>query len=177
MKRILRCAAILVLTGMVIALGSGCKGAKGEAYVGYSWVSSPLYLYDENPSVPSTVINGEYYKTEEGEYYMEYTAWDDSDWWMVYAITANEGKAFYREGDPAYFEITLYSYGPTVYQWSESRSAGTPAGEGQTDSPSAVTEIGEPEPYEGRTDHGTETIVRGGYTLRIEYGRVPEGEQ
>jgi hypothetical protein len=129
----------------------------------------PLYLYDENPSIPSTVYNGTYYQTNEGSYYMEYTAWDGSDWWMIYTITANPGEAFFQDGAPAYFEIALYSFGPSIYQWSEPRSAGEEASEEPAETGGAVSE---PAPPADRSDSGTETIIRGGYTLTIEWGRM-----
>lgn len=168
MKHTFFTRTILVLLAAGILLG-GCSGGKGDVYLSYSWTSMPQYIYDENPSIPSTVYNGIYYQTNEGSYYMEYTAWDGSDWWMIYTITANPGEAFFQDGAPAYFEIALYSFGPSIYQWSDPRSAG----EDQSGEP-AETEgaVSEPAPPAGRSDSGTETIIRGGYTLTIEWGRM-----
>jgi len=161
---------LLLAAGILLG---GCTGAKGDVYLAYSWTSMPLYLYDENPSIPSTVYNGTYYQTNEGSYYMEYTAWDDSSWWMIYTITANPGEAFFQDGLPAYFEIALYSFGPSIYQWSEPRSAGEDqSGEPAETNGSASGSDSEPASPAGRSDSGTETIVRGGYTLTIEWGRM-----
>jgi len=154
-------------------LFTSCKGPEGEAYLAYSWVSAPLYLYDENPSIPSTVHNGTYYKTNEGSYYMEYIAWDDSAWWMTYKISANPGQPFFQEGEPAYFEISLYSFGPSIYQWDEPRSADNSMDDDTGSDPSAAPAgSSEPIPPADRGDSGTESIVRGGYTLEIEWGKL-----
>ncbi len=174
MKRKCRILALtaLILTVLMIMFG-GCTGAKGDVYLAYSWTSMPLYLYDENPSIPATVYNGTYYQTSEGSYYMEYTAWDDSSWWMIYTITANPGEAFFQDGLPAYFEIALYSFGPSIYQWSEPRGAGEDqSGEPAETNGSASGSDSEPASPAGHSDSGTETIVRGGYTLTIEWGRT-----
>jgi hypothetical protein len=96
-------------------------GGVGDTYLAYSWVGTPLVLYDENPSLPDTIVNGEYYPTEEGGFYMEYTAWDGSAYWAYYTITANPGELF-SDGTPTYFEIGLYSDGPSLYEWSYPRN-------------------------------------------------------
>ncbi len=167
MRRIVHKSILIIFAAGLIIAAAGCRGAKGDVYVGYSWTSAPLYLYDENPSVPATVSNGAYYTTNEGDYYMEYTAWDSSSWWMVYSIIANEGEAFFKNGEPAYFEIALYSFGPSIYRWNDARGI---------TSAEANPESGEPEPYAGRGDSGTETVVCGDYTMRMEYGRKNEKE-
>lgn len=167
MKKFYAVSAAVVFILAILVIFSGCIGVKGETYLTYTWTSSPLYLYDDNPSIPSTVYNGTYYQTEEGSFYMEYTAWDGSGWWMVYTITANPGELFFVDGMPAYFEIFLASFGPTMYDWGEYRSI-----ENQSPNNSSVDTVAQDEPPtpEGRTDHGTETIVRGGYTMTIEWG-------
>lgn len=142
----------LIVIPLLGSLFSGCMGPKGEVYLAYSWVSAPEYIYDENPSIPATINNGTYYESSEGSYYMEYVAWDGRGWWMNYTLSANPGALFLMEGDPAYFEISLYSFGPSIYQWSEPRSGEEAAGD--------------------RPDHGSQSIIRGGYTLSIEYGRL-----
>jgi hypothetical protein len=105
-----------IIIGCYIVIIS-CSGKPGDVYLKYSWVSVPLYFYDENPSTPSIVYNDQYFYTEPGSYYMEYTAWDGSDWWGIYTLTENSGKAFFVNGEDALFEIALYSSGPSIYKW------------------------------------------------------------
>ena len=110
---------------VLLLLSTGCKmGLDGETFLAYSWTSKPLSLYDENQSIPITITNGVYYTTDEGRYYFEYTAWDGSDWWGTYTITAEPGKLF-TDGSPTYFEIALYSFGPSLYKWTYPRSLDT----------------------------------------------------
>jgi len=142
---------------LIVALLAGCTGAPGEAFLAYSWVTAPLSLYDENPAVPATVSNGEYVKTGEGSYYMEYTAWDGSGWWMTYTITAHPGEPLFQDGADAYFEISLYSFGPSFYEWSYPRGLATTS---------------EVEPL--RPVRGSERMVSGGFVLEMEYGPVKE---
>jgi len=158
---------------------TNCKGDDGEAYLAYSWVYAPQYLYDENSAIPGTVYNGTYYNTDDGSYYMEYIAWDGSGWWMNYDISSNPGKIFFQEGDPAYFEICLYSSGPSLYEWDEAKSADDIITSDLESNTSGLVEgSGAPERYAepsapaGRSNSGTETIIRGGYTLTIEWGRM-----
>ncbi|MFO7730644.1 MAG: hypothetical protein R6V86_07760 [Spirochaetia bacterium] len=144
---------------LIVSVLAGCTGAPGEAFLAYSWASAPLSLYDDNPSVPDTVTNGEYVKTGEGSFYMEYTAWDGSGWWMTYTITAKPGEAMFQDGADAYFEISLYSFGPSFYEWSYPREL-TAAGEG---------EDGALQP-----DRGSEKMASGGFVMEMEYGPLEE---
>jgi hypothetical protein len=45
---------------------------------------------------------------------MQYVAWDGSGWYMYYSIEAEPGKPFFTHGDDAYFEIDLFSIGPSI---------------------------------------------------------------
>ncbi len=99
-----------------------CSGPAGESYLAYSWVSDPLYLYDQNPSAPAVVANGSYFHSAAGDYYMEYTAWDSSNWWMYYSISDEPGKPILEKGADGYFEITLYSSGPAIWKWTSPRT-------------------------------------------------------
>jgi hypothetical protein len=98
-----------------------CKGNDGDAQLKYSWVGLPKYFVDTNPSTPTTVINGVYFHTNPGKYYMEYIAFDNSGWYLNYEITINEGTVGSDGGD-LWFEITLYSTGPTLYKWTTARN-------------------------------------------------------
>ena len=83
---------------LIVFLIMGCVGPAGEAYVGYYWIQAPLYLYDENPSIPGTVYNGDYYHTSPGIYYLEYTAWNAVDYWTYYKIEEDDGFLFIFSG-------------------------------------------------------------------------------
>lgn len=86
---------------------------------------------------------------------MEYTAWDGSGWWMTYTITAQPGEPMFQDGADAYFEISLYSFGPSFYEWSYPRGFET-GGEAL------------------RPARGSERMVSGGFVLEMEYGPVKE---
>lgn len=167
-----RLSLLLLIVGTLVL--AGCVGQDGSAYLAYSWVSTPLYLYDENPSTPSTVFNGTYFESGPGTYYMEYIAWNSSAWWMIYKIEIEEGNAFWKDGDDLYFEMTLYSTGPTLWRWSISRSI---TGQGPQEPPDASPKIivgaertgGRRGPVEGTE----ERTVPGG-KITIEYGRLQQ---
>lgn len=143
MKKLIGLIIILVLLFAI-----SCEmGKEGETFLAYSWASKPLYFYDENPSTPSLVTNGEYFRTNEGRYYFEYIAWDNSGWWAYYTITAKPGELF-SDGAPTYFEITLYSSGPSLYTWSTPRSLDTSREDGK----------------------GYEKITINGSTIELEWG-------
>jgi hypothetical protein len=108
---------IFILLGLTALIFSCSKGDDGEAYLKYSWVGLPLYFYDTNPSTPQTVTKDVYFHTNPGRYYMEYRAFDNSYWYMNYQITVNEGSVG-SDGDDLWFEITLYSSGPTLWKWT-----------------------------------------------------------
>ena len=157
---------IKIMLVVLVAL-AGCTGPHGNARLKYSWLYKPLYLYDENPSTPSTVFNDEYFDTDPGTFYMEYTAWDGSGWWMYYTITVNEGLLFFIPGDDLWFEITLYSSGPTLWKWSTAFSMPGPPAVGK--------------PVERSPDHsslargpveGTEERIYEYGSIEIEYGQL-----
>jgi hypothetical protein len=103
---------------------------------------------------------------------MEYTAWDNSSWWMYYTISANPGQ-FFTDGGPAYFEISLYSFGPTLYKWSYARGVEPRADIVESPSEDAT-------PFVDRShigafrktyaQHGFETMTIGGTTIELEFG-------
>lgn len=139
---------LVIISVVLLIFASGCMmGGDGDTYLAYSWVGTPLDLYDENSSIPDTIVNGEYYQTEEGEFYMEYTAWDGSAYWAYYTITANPGELF-SDGAPIYFEIGLYYDGPSLYEWSYPRSI---------------------EPTE-KSQEGYEKLTTNGITIELNYG-------
>ena len=99
----------LVIIGLI-----GCS-ADGSAYQKYWWTGSLQRIYDENPSTPATIYNNVNFPTESGTFYMEYTAWDNSSWWLYYTISINKGDSMLANEADKYFEILLLSTGPAIY--------------------------------------------------------------
>jgi hypothetical protein len=102
----------------LLVLLSGCTGPRGEAYQQYWWSAMPTRLYDTNPSTPSTVVNDVYFPTNSGSFYMEYTtAITNVNYYLYYTITTEESNFFLSPGDDSWFEICLFSTGPSLYKW------------------------------------------------------------
>lgn len=164
----------LVILCLVFSI-TACSGPPGEVSLAYSWVSLPQYIYDENPATPDTIYNGEYFPSEPGTYYMEYIAWDGSGWWMEYTLTAEEGGMWGAAGDASYFEITLYSSGPSLWRWDSARSLEINGTDYET-APSASAVVPLAEAASGREAlseaAGREARRSGGYTLEIRYGKL-----
>ena len=106
----------------------GEDGSPGNAYIAYSWVSVPLYLSTNDPSMPQSIYNGTYYDAVPGTYSITYEAWDGSFWQGTYTIYVNPGEPGSAgflftdgedgaDGEDIYFELTLYSTGPTLWEW------------------------------------------------------------
>ena len=149
-------AALIFSTVLLL---SGC-GA-GPTYFSVDWAVSPISYWDDNPSLPYSFYRGTYYETNVGTYFFEYTAWDGSSWYGTYNIKADKGIF---GGDPAYFELNLYSSGPSFYQWSTARSAVNniePTGA----SPFAECKLENIE----QVQVCRETKITDGYTIELEY--------
>ena len=113
----------------------GRDGLDGEAYLAYTWVGA-ISISDSNPSIPYTIINNTYYKSNPGTYALSYISWDYSKWSCTYTISVNEGtpgqsggegKAFWKKGTDGadgqdgadvYFKLGLWSTGPVIYTYS-----------------------------------------------------------
>ena len=103
---------------------------------------------------------------------MEYTAWDNSDWWAYYTISSNPGELF-TDGAPAYFEIYLSSLGPSLYEWSYARNI-------ETLPQSLHLEVDDNTPIVEKAlqgsaqktliNHGFETMTVEGVTIELEFG-------
>ncbi len=175
--KIRRVFTILLSTALLssLTLLSGCKGRPGDVYLAYSWVSMPLYLYDENPSTPSTIHNGDYFSSNPGTYYMEYVAWDNSGWWMKYTLTANPGEMFFVDGADAKFEIALYSFGPSIYKWSNMADTNNVANSARGVLPSHGKSLARNERKLGPAAESESIRMSSqssGYTLNISAGRL-----
>jgi hypothetical protein len=115
----------VLFTLWIIINTTNCVGQNGNAYQKYRWDESLRRIYDSNPSTPETVYNNEYFPTNPGSYYMEYTTITNKSWYMYYTIEINEGKPFFDDGDDIWYELRLYSTGPALCEWESARSIDT----------------------------------------------------
>jgi hypothetical protein len=118
MKTKLFLFSIVVIISTIL---TSCTGPEGKAYQKYWWAGSLGYFYDTNPSTPYTIYNNVYFSTNAGNYYLEYRAFDGSAWYMYYTITINKGGPLFIPGDDVWFEIDLYSFGPSLYKWDSAK--------------------------------------------------------
>lgn len=101
---------------------------------------------------------------------MEYTSWDYSSWYIYYTIKTNKGT-FLQKGDSIWYEIGLYSTGPTLYKWSYARSLNTDSLEEQPNNANiVVTKDATPHNKGPIIGHEERTYDNG--TITIEYGRL-----
>ena len=119
---VLAIALISVITLAGCTLFFGEDGEPGSAYIAYSWVSVPNYLFTSDPSLPQTIYNGTYYEAIPGTYSFSYEAWDGSFWQDTYTTYVNPGEPGFlftdgADGEDIYFELTLYSIGPSFWEW------------------------------------------------------------
>ena len=128
-------AVVLLLCGCSIITGSD-----GDAYIAYSWVSISQ-VYTDDPSFGETIYNEVYETANVGTWYFEYTSLGYY-WTGNYTVYKNPGGIGY-DGEDIYFELWLFSFGPSFYEWSEEFARGV------------------------RGDEYTETITRSGYTIEL----------
>lgn len=161
---------LILVASLAILSFVGCTGQPGPVMLAYSWVETPFYLYDSNPSTPSTVYNGVYFPTEPGSYYMEYQAWDASFWSISYSLEAHSGEMFLQNGAEADFEIALYAIGPSIYQWRGLSGTDVSDATGSAGPAPSVTQGAR------KTDQSTDatgfavksfSVEKGGYTLSV----------
>ena len=119
-KRVERQRVLLLVLALVWLVG--CQGPSGEAYQKYWWAGSLGYIQDTNPSTPETIYNDVYFSTQPGSYYVQYQAFDGSEWYLYYTITVEPGGLFLEPGPDNWFEIGLYSTGPVLYEWNSPRN-------------------------------------------------------
>ena len=183
-KNTLNFLSIIVL--IIIYSCSGKDGNSGNAYLSLNWVYAPTYYYDENSDTPSIIYNGEYFKSEPDSYYFRYTAWNGSRWSGYYTLTVNPGgsgstKMFIfpedgRNGADKYFDLDLYSSGPTLYSSRESASREIARNANQaTTSISSIEKISDKSTIKHKNTNTTkfsETKTIGNMTMRIEYWRL-----
>jgi hypothetical protein len=152
---------ILIITAVIVIL-SGCSvmtGTDGDAYIAYSWVSI-TQVYTDDPSFGEIVYNDVYEDANEGTWDYNYTSLGVY-WYGYYTVTKNPGGMFY-DGDDVYFTLSLYSFGPSFYEWSypyyHSR---------------ATQDLAAPD---ADTAEYTETLTKGGYTVELHVCRGEKEE-
>ena len=128
-------------------------------------------------STPGTIYNGVYFDSNPGTFYMEYTAWDGtSSYYMYYTLESNPGFLM-LPGDDIWYEIALYSSGPTLYQWDyEYDLAGSEFLAEKTAAPAdSVPDVSNNlDPISGTRgpELGTQTREYDWGTITITYGRI-----
>jgi len=170
-RKILRNMISIILLSIPLL---GCTIREGHSYQKYYWVYEPLYIYDTNPYTPNTIYNDEYYYVEAGSYYMEYDAWDGSGWYMYYTIKEDKGILF-DDGDDYFYEIDLYSSGPSLYRYIVEKNINNEKEErdkvSTIEDNKIVREIKRTEREKGPII-GSEEIKVKNRTIKIEYGRM-----
>lgn len=109
---------------LFLLIGCGQNGEDGDAYISFTWNTTPEWYYDDNPSVPSTIHKNRDYNTEAGKYEFSYKIYDShaNGYWTYsgnYKITINQGKkgSFLVDGDDGadkYFALYLGVNGPEI---------------------------------------------------------------
>lgn len=116
MKRIF---GLLILSLLLINCGD--DGQDGKAFLSFDWVYAPAWFSDDCPATPSTIRKNSDYQVDAGSYSMMYESWDGSVWSFNYSISINSGTEGSfpfqsgEDGENKYYEINLYSSGPTMY--------------------------------------------------------------
>jgi len=177
-------ARLIFLVASLVAslLLAGCAGKDGNSYQKFWWSGDLGYLYDTNPSTPATVYNDVYFPTKDGDFYVQYQAYDGSEWYGYYTITVDKGKPLMQAGDDFWFELDLYSYGPSLYKWSSSR-----AGMAQRNSNPNATQAGVASPSASIVSNrnlnlkpgpelGTEVFTSSAGTVKLRYGKMIASE-
>ncbi|MFW5695051.1 MAG: hypothetical protein ACOCYB_07775 [Alkalispirochaeta sp.] len=116
--------AVFLVGAVLLLAGCGADGSDGDSFIAYSWVSGPITFYTEDPAFEGqeAIYNESYVNAVPGTWYMEYQAWDGSQWWAEYEIYLDEGEdgGLFTDGDDGvdlYFELAAYSIGPSFYVW------------------------------------------------------------
>ena len=180
----------------------GQDGADGISSLSITWIFSPFAFYSNNPGLPDIGYNGTYYKSNAGEYYFEYIAWDDSYWNGYYKIIVNQGEAGEpgelgglfgepgadgedgADGANIYFELSCLSVGPSLYAWDYPHNITKNESElnriKKTDLPAEratkdswmVNSDIFSIPNECNSDYEEKIITRGRFTFIIRYHRI-----
>ncbi|MBN2833360.1 MAG: hypothetical protein JXR48_00180 [Candidatus Delongbacteria bacterium] len=105
--------SVLLLLGLLLLISCGKDGSDGNVYCAVYLGYGVYGYYDNNPGIPSTFYNGEYYKSSAGTYDFGYED-DYKYYWGTYTLTQNEGEAggVFTDGDDGedtYFTNYCYS--------------------------------------------------------------------
>lgn len=122
----IRLCALVLLVFIGCTGSDGIDGKDGKAFIGLSWLYTPLYYNDNNSSTPFTVYKEHYYRSAPGTYIYQYIAWNGYEWigqYKIYVDRGDQGKSggwFWRDGadgtdgDDICFTLFCYSIGPTL---------------------------------------------------------------
>ena len=175
-KRLLLAAAILV----AVMFSSCVFGVKGDVYIGYGWDSYLIGFYDENPSVPSFIVEDQYYYSRTGNYDGWYSWGYSPDMILAsYLFSYSLDADYTYVDDPygpydAYFYISLSPYGPVYYSPSYSRflEGGQSGGKVIAASSGSATPFSEVDRENLGEPDGVIEKSQGGYTMHLEYWKI-----
>lgn len=153
----------LVSIAVVLALAlAGCS-LFDRPKLAFFWNETLDGLYDENPSTPSTVYNGEYFATDEGTFNAAYSTVYDDGYSFSYTISKHDDDSLATQ---TYFELDLLSTGPALYYVVQDRVGGEAVSREMLNAPFEGCESSDG-PFEGQFD-----VDRGGYRLHVEYRKL-----
>lgn len=174
MSKIKKYVLFFISVSLMIVILNSCTGQDGNASLKYWWANSLLYIFETNPSTPQTIYNDVYFQTNPGSFYMEYTAFNNSSWYIYYTITIDEGQPLFIDGDDIWFEIGLYSTGPVLYEWDNARIIEINLLAKNEDTTSEVTTISTPiSSGKLKTDIlGSDSLILHNGKIDIQYGKI-----
>lgn len=116
--------AVLTITSCVTVVeGPGPRGYDGQAFFGVDFdYHRPYGYWDNNRSIPTDPIIGEYYHTFDGIYDFEFYETEEDYWFGTYEIFINYGGPGRPYGEPGrdgydtYLLLVLGSRGPYEYR-------------------------------------------------------------
>ena len=110
---------LLSLLLLLIAILFGaCSGDDGAVFIQFTHGTGFYFFVYDDPNLPNSIATFRSYRTKPGSYYVEWT-YDNIDpphWYAYYSIKADEGGAFWSDGDDRTFELYM---GRGVYDFGQ----------------------------------------------------------
>lgn len=107
--RLKRLFSMTLLFFLIPILFGACRGDDGDVSIRFTHGTGFYFFFYDDPNLPDTVFTFTTYRTQPGSYYVEWT-YDNSDppyWFASYRIKADEGGAFWSDGDDRTFEFYM----------------------------------------------------------------------
>lgn len=116
-------ASLALSSCITVVEGPGPRGYDGNAYFGVDYdFRAPYGYWDNNPSIPTDPIIGDYYYTNPGLFDFEFYETRDDFWYGTYEIFINRGGPGRPYGEPGrdgydtYLLLVLGNRGPYEYR-------------------------------------------------------------